>query len=154
MPNSAPMTQMVASTPFVNTLTVLSPLLRRRGRNRPLDGLEPVDDVVDLLVGQRTAVELAPGGHVVAVAEDVVGPASLDRGHDVLPGGLVAHLRVQHVLVEHDSKVGGMALYLGVGLRVGVGDVTAVRVVGVAARAPDAAGGRGAGGRRWWRGGV
>src|SRR3979409_2031057 len=104
MPNSAPMTQMVASTPFVNTLTLVSALLGRRRRNRPLDGLEPVDDVVDLLVGQRTAVELAPGGHVVAVAEDVVGPASLDGGHDEVAGGLVAHLRVQHVLVEHHRE--------------------------------------------------
>src|SRR5439155_9579973 len=82
---------------------------RRRCRDRPLDGLEPVDDVVDLLVRQRSAVHLAPGGHVVAVAELAVGPAPLDGGHDVGPGGLVADLLVQHVLVEDHREVRGHA---------------------------------------------
>src|ERR1700716_1531082 len=146
MPNSAPITPMVARMPLVKTVTALSALLGRRCRYRPLDCLEPVDDVPDLLIGQRTAVELAPGGHVVAVAEDGVGPAPLDRSHDVVPGGLVTHLGVQHVLVEHHGEVGGVPRDLLVGLRVDVLDVTAMGVIAVTAGTPDATGVRRAGG--------
>src|SRR2546429_869860 len=125
------MTAMVAITPLAKTLTVC-PLSF-------LDRYQPVDDVVDLLVGQRAAVFLAPVRHVVALAQRPVRATSLDGLQDVVLAGLVADGRFR-VPPEHGREVRrlGVLLQTGDGVEEVVG--ASGGVVPVAPGAADASG--------------
>src|SRR5437660_6769748 len=125
------MTAMVAITPLAKTLTAF--LLSF------LDRYQPVDDVVDLLVGQRAAVFLAPGRHVVALAQRPVRATPLDGLQDEVLAGLVADRRLR-VPPEHGREVGrlGVLLQTGDGVEEVVG--ASCGVVPVAAGASDAPG--------------